>query len=102
MIVSQRGKIGRMPFSLKSGLLIPAFATLLGLVGCTADKPSPPPQKAESLTPEPSDASQGHRFVPTGANPEIALDTLSGTLCRTIAPTTGATDKYAKLPMCGA
>ena len=40
--------------------------------------------------------------MPTGSNPEIALDTLSGTLCRTIEPTTGATDKYAKLPMCGA
>jgi hypothetical protein len=38
----------------------------------------------------------------TGGNPEIALDTMSGTLCRTIEPTTGATDKYAKLPMCGA
>jgi len=91
-----------MPLTLKSGLLIPTFATLLGLVGCTADKPSPSPQKVESVTPEPSDASQGHRFAPTGANPEIALDTLSGTLCRTIEPTTGATDKYAKLPMCGA
>ena len=98
---SRKGKIGRMPLTLKSGLLIPTFATLLGLVGCTADKPSPSPQKVER-TPEPSDASQGHRFAPTGANPEIALDTLSGTLCRTIEPTTGATDKYAKLPMCGA
>jgi len=40
--------------------------------------------------------------MPTGGNPEIALDTLSGTLCRTVEPTAGATDKYAKLPMCGA
>jgi hypothetical protein len=70
-------------------------------MGCTADKPSPPPQKAESLTPEPSDVLQDHRFVPTGADPEIALDTLNGSLCRTIDPTTGSTDKYAKLPMCG-
>jgi len=92
-----------VPLILKSGpVLIPIFATLLGLVGCTADKPSPPSQKVESVTPERPDASQGHRFAPTGGNPEIALDTMSGTLCRTIEPTTGATDKYAKLPMCGA
>lgn len=91
-----------MSFTLKSGLaLTPIFATLLFSVGCTPDKPSLPSQKVESVTPEPRDASQGHRFMPTGGNPEIALDTLSGTLCRTVGPTTGATDKYAKLPMCG-
>jgi hypothetical protein len=91
-----------MSFTLKSGLaLTPVFATLLLSVGCTADKPSLPPQKVESVTPEPRDASKGQRFIPTGSNPEIALDTLTGTLCRTVEPTSGATDKYAKLPTCG-
>jgi hypothetical protein len=92
-----------MSFTPKSGLaLTPIFATLLFSVGCTPDKPSLPLQKVESVTPELREASQGHRFMPTGGNPEVALDTLNGTLCRTVEPTTGATDKYVKLPMCGA
>lgn len=92
-----------MPFALKSGLaLAPVFGVLLFPVGCTPNRSFLPSQGAKNVTPEPRDASQGQRFMPTGGNPEIALDTASGTLCRTIESTPGATDKYAKLPMCAA
>jgi hypothetical protein len=48
---------------------------------------------ASNVTPLP-------RFQSVGNNPEIALDTQSGRLCRTVAAQRGSTDRYAKLPMC--
>jgi hypothetical protein len=92
-----------MPFALKSGLALgPVFGFLLFSVGCKPNNSPLPSQEVKNVTPEPRDASRSQRFMPTGGNPEIALDTSSGSLCRTIEPTPEATDKYAKLPMCGA
>jgi hypothetical protein len=92
-----------MSFAVKSGLaLAPVLGLLLFPMGCTPNKSVSSLQEVKNVPPEPRDASGGHRFLPTGGNPEIALDTSSGTLCRTIEPTPGATDKYAELPICGA
>ncbi len=92
-----KDKIGRMTFALTSGL-----ALLLLSVGCAPNRPSFPSQEVKNVVPESHEAPVGQRYVPTGGNPDVALDTSTGTLCRTIEPTPGTTDKYARLPMCGA
>jgi len=43
-----------------------------------------------------------NRFVPVGNNPEIALDTQTGALCRTVAADDKNPDKYATVPVCSA
>jgi hypothetical protein len=45
------------------------------------------------------DAPCAGPFVPTGNDPEIALDTQKGILCKTVANTTNG--KYQGLPACG-
>ncbi len=54
------------------------------------------------------DAPCSARYVPVGNNPDVALDTQTGSLCRTVpeiaGSSSGATtqnpDKYASLPAC--
>jgi hypothetical protein len=77
-----------------------AVCLVLYLVGCTsASKTSAPSQKADA-TSAPNEAAPAQGFMPAGGNPEVALDTQKGTLCRTSPATPRANDKYASLPMC--
>jgi hypothetical protein len=78
--------------------LLLGLALALGLAGCTAGR-NAAPQKAD-VAPHITPSVAGQRFAPTGSDPEIALDTESGSLCRTVALTPRSAGKYAKLPMC--
>lgn len=79
------------------------LCALFALIGCTdTSKRTPAPShRAGDVAAIPAArAAPAQRFVPTGNNPAIALDTQTGRLCRTIVPTTGSHDKYAGLPLC--
>ena|ERR1039457_2011331 len=68
------------------------------LAGCRAETPT-----SERPTDAKKEGLPAHtRFVPTGANPEVALDTDTGTLCRTVPAQPSQHDAYTKLPLCTA
>lgn len=73
-----------------------------GAIGCNPVSPNAPPPAAAPITKlaAPQEIQQAQRFVPTGSDPQVALDTQKGTLCRTIPASAGASDKYADLPLC--
>lgn len=68
--------------------------TILGVILLAANV-------ACSVQPQPQakqDAPCAARFVPTGGDPDIALDTQAGTLCKTVPNT--ANHAYENLPAC--
>jgi hypothetical protein len=71
---------------------------IMVLIGCENVRPGSSRKPEEQQQP----SATSSRFQLVGNNPEIALDTQRGTLCRTIPAQPGAADRYAKLPLCSA
>ncbi len=77
-----------------SRLSILGVILIAGNIACST-QPQPQPQAKQ-------DAPCAARFVPVGNNPEIALDTQTGALCRTVAPDPKNPDKYSSVAVCSA
>jgi hypothetical protein len=68
------------------------FSCIIILCSCGCESRKPAPQSGREGT----QAAAG-RFVPTGSDPTVALDTQTGRLCRTTSTVGG----HADLPQCG-
>jgi hypothetical protein len=75
---------------MKKRLLLLASVLIVSSTARSNDEPKPQAKQ---------DAPCAARFVPTGNDPEIALDTQKGVLCKTVGNTTNG--KYQSLPTCG-
>jgi glucose dehydrogenase len=64
-----------------------SFAALIVVSGCEATKPDVPCTA---------------RYLPVGNNPDIALDTQTGALCKTFVTGENKDDRYARVPVCSA
>jgi hypothetical protein len=73
-------------------LVLLAVVLTAANIACSV-QPQPPPQAKQ-------DAPCAARFVPVGNNPDIALDTQTGALCRTVAPDPKNPDKYSAVAAC--
>ena len=73
------------------------ISVLAGFMGCDTTK------QQQSTRESVKDSPCTTRYVPVGNNPEIALDTQTGVLCRTVpeASENKSSDRYANLGSCG-
>jgi hypothetical protein len=71
--------------------LATALGAVLLIVACSTSRNVPKQQTRQ----------QQQRYVPVGSDPEVALDTQTGMLCRTVAVASPGDTRSASLPLCG-
>jgi hypothetical protein len=81
----------KIPRAMQKHLIVLTAALVAANIACSVENQKPP---------EKQDAPCAARFVPTGNDPDIALDTQTGTLCKTVPNTTN--HAYESLPACNA